>query len=383
MIDLSCLTAAGLAVLRASLHRLFIVPGSEEMAMWKTWAQSRRARGFTLIELLVVIAIIAILIALLLPAVQQAREAARRTQCKNNLKQLGLAFHNYHDTYNRFPTPATLGLTVMSGLRMTSGVSWQTALLPYLDQGPVYNQYDTNRSLFDPANANAVRTILAVFICPSTPRSGATVQYTIPAGTTLGAGFPPTGQAWTMDGGPCDYGTLDGVRSGFFNISSAGQNFGGAREGWGTWTLRVHDNPASSTGGKGGSIRDITDGTSNTILVGEQASRNALYRRRTLIPTTDSEARVQALTGSGAWADTFQGDTWIDGRLYDGTTTGSGGPCAVNCSNARTAGLYSWHEGGAQVALCDGTVRFISQNIAGWTLSSLITARGNEVVGEF
>ncbi len=351
--------------------------------MWKLDARLRKIRAFTLIELLVVIAIIAILIALLLPAVQQAREAARRTQCKNGLKQIGLAFHNYADTYGRFPQPAILGLTMSTGLRMTSGISWQTSLLPFLDQGPVFNIYDSNRSLFDPANVQAVRTILPVFQCPTTPRNALRIQYTIPAGTVLGAGYPATGIAWTMDGGPCDFGTLDGVRSGFFNLSAAGQNFTGAREGWGTWTLRVHDVPAASKGGKGGLLRDITDGTSNTVLVGEQAGRNALYRRRTLVPMSDPEAQVQSLTGSGAWADTFQGDTWIDGRLYDGTTTGAGGPCAVNCSNARTAGLYSWHEGGAQIALCDGAVRFISQNIGGWTLSSLITSQGSEVLGEF
>src|SRR5687767_7224860 len=107
------------------------------MAMLRLNGDSRKGRGFTLIELLLVIAIIAILIALLLPAVQQAREAARRTTCKNGLKQIGLAFHNYADTHGRFPQPAMIGLTVLSGLRMTSAVSWQTMLLPFLDQAPV------------------------------------------------------------------------------------------------------------------------------------------------------------------------------------------------------------------------------------------------------
>jgi prepilin-type N-terminal cleavage/methylation domain-containing protein len=120
----------------------------------------RLKRGFTLIELLVVIAIIAILIALLLPAVQQAREAARRTQCKNNMRQIGLAFHNYHDTHTKFPKPAMLRLTVSSGLIIRGGASWCTMLLPYIEQGNVYSLYNSSLSAYDPANAAAVKTVI-------------------------------------------------------------------------------------------------------------------------------------------------------------------------------------------------------------------------------
>jgi prepilin-type N-terminal cleavage/methylation domain-containing protein len=114
-----------------------------------------RRRGFTLIELLVVIAIIAVLIALLLPAVQQAREAARRTQCKNNMKQLGLAMHNYHDTFRVFPPgwiavdPATNAQSAHEGI---SGFGWGTMLLPQIDQSPLYNQLNLNLAINDPAN---------------------------------------------------------------------------------------------------------------------------------------------------------------------------------------------------------------------------------------
>ncbi len=346
--------------------------------------QGRRRKGFTLIELLVVIAIIAILVALLLPAVQQAREAARRSSCKNNLKQIGLAFHNYHDTHGRFPQPAMIGLTVSSGMVMTSGSSWEIQLLPFLEQAPLYDQLNvTTAGPYNAAvNGAAVATIINTFMCPSTP-SDPIVQFSIPAGTNLGGGFPPTGEQWDMKGGRCDYGTLDGVRGDFSSIARAGHNFTGNRTGWGTWSIRVLDVPAYSSGGSGSKLRDIVDGTSNTILVAEQASRNQLYRKRNLIPTSDPEAAAQQLTGSGAWADLFQGDTWVNGRLYDGTPGADGGPCAVNCSNARTAGLYSWHTGGAQVALCDGSVRFISENVAAWTLFSLITRAGGEVLGEF
>ncbi|OYW24376.1 MAG: hypothetical protein B7Z55_02360 [Planctomycetales bacterium 12-60-4] len=346
--------------------------------------RSRRI-GFTLIELLVVIAIIAVLIALLLPAVQQAREAARRTQCRNNLKQIGLAFHNYHDAHNMLAPPALIGLTVSTGLVIRSGASWCTMLLPGIDQAPLYNQYNSNLSPYDPANANAVGTQLAAFVCPSTPRLDPKVSINIPAGTDLDGSepFPATGAAFVMLGGALDYEAPSGVRSGFSNIAYNGTTYAGPREGWGTWSLRVLDIPSFSSGGKGSRLRDITDGTSNTILVNELTSRNDLFRKRTKIPTSDPEALAQSLSGSGAWADTFKGDTWIDGRLYDGTNTGSGGPCAVNCSNARTAGLYSWHDGGAHILLCDGSVRFVSENIAALTLASLITMQRGEPLGDF
>ncbi len=348
--------------------------------------RGRRRKGFTLIELLVVIAIIAILVALLLPAVQQAREAARRSSCKNNLKQIGLAFHNYHDTHGRFPQPAMIGLTLSTGLVITNGSSWEIQLLPFLEQAPLYEQLDvTSASPYDPAvNGTAVATIISTFMCPSTP-SNPIVEFSIPAGTDIDGPdpLPPTGEQLDMRGGRCDYGTLDGVRGDFSSIARAGQTFNGGREGWGTLSIRVLDIPGVSSGGSGARMRDITDGTSNTILIAEQASRNELYRKRALIPISDPEAAAQALMGSGAWADLFKGDTWVNGRLYDGTPGADGGPCAVNCSNARTAGLYSWHTGGAQVALCDGSVRFISENIAAWNLFSLITRAGGEVLGEF
>ena len=343
---------------------------------------SRRVRGFTLIELLVVIAIIAILIALLLPAVQQAREAARRTQCKNNLKQMGIAFHSYHDVYNQFPKPAIIGLTVSSGLVAHQGVSWATQLLPFLDQAPLFNLYDTSRSHVTPINTPATETILTAFLCPSTPRSANTVEYTIPAGTALDASFPPTGAAWTFRGGASDYATLNGVRGGF---ASAAEPSGvtGNRDGWGTWSIRALDIPFAD-GGNGCRIRDITDGTSNTIQIGEVANRNELWRNGKVIPLPDPEAIAQSLTGGGAWADVFNGELWVEGRLYDGTNpTGQGGPCAINCSNFRGAGMYSWHTGGAQVLLCDGSSRFISENVAQSVLAALITRAKGEVIGEF
>ncbi|MCA9051200.1 MAG: DUF1559 domain-containing protein [Planctomycetaceae bacterium] len=187
-----------------------------------------------------------------------------------------------------------------------------------------------------------------------------------------------------MTGGVLDYDTLDGVRADFNTIAYSGHQPAAARTGWGVWSLRVLDLPQFSSGGNGGKLRDFTDGPSNTILVGEVAYRSKLFRKgREISPTSDLEAYAQVLTGSGMWADLFKGDTWVSGRLYDGTDSGNGGPCAVNCSNAKTAGMYSWHEGGAQLTLADGSSRFISENIDAYTFAALITRGGGEVIGEF
>ena len=151
---------------------------------------ARDRRGFTLIELLVVIAIIAILIALLLPAVQQAREAARRTQCKNNLKQLGLALHNYHDTHGTFP----FGWMAGNDLNVSC---WGIMLLPYLDQGNLYNNWNSSVpafneavALFQPAtavqgNLNVIATPLAMYKCPSSTAKEKS-DYTLPANSSWG-----------------------------------------------------------------------------------------------------------------------------------------------------------------------------------------------------
>src|SRR5712672_3144627 len=125
----------------------------------------RSKRGFTLIELLVVIAIIAVLIALLLPAVQQAREAARRTQCKNNLKQLGLALHGYHDAFQVFPPGYVAGSPFKDGETDTSpGWGWPAMILPQFEQGALHDSINFSLPVQNPANANPIRTILPIFI---------------------------------------------------------------------------------------------------------------------------------------------------------------------------------------------------------------------------
>ena len=330
-------------------------------------------RGFTLIELLVVIAIIAVLIALLLPAVQQAREAARRSQCKNNLKQIGLALHNYHDMANRFPfgyyaTPPAVGL---------NAASWGLMLLPYLDQGPLYQSFDfTSPAMNAPqaphnpavlaANVAVISKKLPAFLCPSTP--GGTDKYNavVPAGA-----FPPfPAMAWTAANS--DYSAASGVLGVY--ATRAYVNFpggaGGDREG----ALGAFSTTSTA---------DLTDGTSNTILVGERTGGATIYNPG----GQQAPASVQAYgpTNGGGWGDVLNAEHWLGGALYDGwANPGSPqGPCAINCTNARGRGFYSFHTGGAHFVMADGAVRFVGQNIDQFTFAGLITRRKGEVIGEY
>ena len=347
----------------------------------------RRTPGFTLVELLVVIAIIGILIALLLPAVQAAREAARRAQCSNNLKQIGIAFHNYHDTQRRFPLPEIVTLQTVSGPIGTTH-SWGLSILPYIEQTSVYDSYNLNLSCWDSVNVTPVATQISGYICPSTPGGDRTITYTIPDGAIL-SGVP----AVSLNGaGPTDYVATTAVTDAFLRIA---YNDGGYtvldnhEEGWALGTVGVVGGPVLEAP-KGGRISDIVDGTSNTIVIGEMASRNTLIRDGQEVALTDVEAQAAALVGGGAWADPFNGSWELSGRLYDGT--GTEGPCAINCSNARcatptsvyrnAAGLFSHHPGGVQVVKADGSVSFLSETIDALAFASMITRAGGEVVSQ-
>jgi len=353
-------------------------------------------RAFTLVELLVVIAIIGILIALLLPAVQAAREAARRSQCSNNMKQMGLAFHNYHDTYRGFPLPA-----ITSAFAFTPGGygqlgtthSWGLSILPFIEQSTIYDNYNLNLPCWAPVNEAAVDTFIPAYVCPSTPLGDRRITYTVPAGA-LG-GMPAMDMLMT-DAGPIDYVAVTNVKHEFLSIAY-NTPISGDLTGWAEGVICVVDDPTNALGQnllpKGGNFAAIMDGSSNTIILGELVSRNDLIRNGvTISPLTDptGEALVQAMAGGGAWADPFNGNWELSGRLYDGTS--DRGPCAINCSNARghpnnflqwAAGLYSYHPGGVQVLLGDGSVRFISETIAGTVFASLISRDGGETVGTF
>ena len=362
-----------------------------------------RKRAFTLIELLVVIAIIAVLIALLLPAVQQAREAARRTQCKNNLKQIGLAMYNYESAYSRFPLPSMLtvgGLGPAIGGMSTSNV-WSLAILPYIDQGNVYNTYNFSLTAWDTANQAAGQSVISGYLCPSTPRVSPGVSYTIPK---LIWGGAITANLSLVNAAAADYITLTRVDSGFMDTASGTSTFTNDLHGWAQGGL-VSNNPVLTVGASavadGGRIADVIDGVSNTLMIGEVCGRNALYRTGyQLVPVTANptdESTWNSFLGGGAWVDPLNGNWELIGRNPDGTgnfdgESSFGGTCFINCSNARAqykqpfqlaAGLYSWHVGGAQVLLCDGSVRLLSQNMSALTFGGLISRNGGETIGEF
>jgi prepilin-type N-terminal cleavage/methylation domain-containing protein/prepilin-type processing-associated H-X9-DG protein len=371
------------------------------------WTNVSRRRAFTLIELLVVIAIIAVLIALLLPAVQQAREAARRTQCKNNLKQIGLGMFNYESSYTRFPLPVFS--SVMNGVGyqglLTSTV-WSLAILPNIDQANTFNLYNSNLSAFDPQNVTAGQTVINAYLCPSTPRSGSTITYSNSLAATNAFGIQTaTGAIGLTNAGAIDYISTTEVQPSFIDYinSTSGTTISDANwQGWASGGITVSGvAPGSIYVPNGGRIADIIDGTSNTTMVGEMAGRNVLYYTGNKIQsssTATDDAGLQSIVGGGAWVDPYNGVWSLNGRNADGT--GAQGPCTINCSNARTstgalaiagyydvdhfsAGLYSFHTGGAHVLLCDGSVRFISANVSNIAMVGLVSRAGGEIPGQF
>ena len=302
--------------------------------------RTRRSRGFTLIELLVVIAIIAVLIALLLPAVQQAREAARRTQCKNNLKQLGLALHNYLDRTDRFPAGYFTAVSV-SGTDTGSGWGWAAMLLPELDQASLYHQIDFSQDIKAPANAKARVTVLNALRCPSEVFAP-TFAVTDAGGVALN---PQIMVAYASYVGVNGNGSVtDSVAT----IMSTNDGF----------LLR---NRAFRAG-------DITDGLSNTFFVGERSSRMSL------------STWVGAVTGAGVDSIRDPGSVEASAALILGHC-GSHMPNNPEVTDADA--LSSFHPQGVQFLLGDGSVRFVASNISQQVYDALATRSAGDLVGEF
>ena len=290
-----------------------------------------------------VIAIIAILIALLLPAVQQAREAARRSSCKNNLKQIGLAIHNYHDVYSTFPNVNAGGLNSSS----LSGASLFASILPQIDQASSFALYDFNKANTDPVNQEVVGQQLPFYQCPS---------------AAMGRQVPR-----------CD---ADNGRSpGNYAVCIGSKDFNQY------WTFREQPKPSlngaivytDTTDGRT-SFRDIRDGASNTLMVGETAYNLPDYK-------FSSGACVgQPRYSFTYWANPFPGSTACTTEY------------AFNPKDIANDGIFdpNWtrsfrsdHAGGVYFTLVDGSVQFLSENIDASLLHALATRHGGEVVGEF
>ncbi len=310
--------------------------------------QSQR-RGFTLIELLVVIAIIAILIALLLPAVQQAREAARRSTCKNNLKQIGLALHNYHDTHRVFP-PGWVS-------RDTNGdasnlLAWGYFILPFMDQAPLYKSINPNIRWIEGSNSSgfsgvtsvvpAATTKIPAFSCPSDTQGLTNLEY--------GPNFRIGKSNYV-----CSY------SPGAWNATSSTGSASGA---WGPFQRNSNVR-----------MRDFDDGTSNTFLIGERNSKTsqAAFWIGTTKEGTGTNRNgywpfVSALTRN------FQWDSGSSANVF-------GNRYLINSGYAWA--FSSLHTGGAHFVFGDGRVRFISENIDSYAYVALATTARGEVNGEY
>jgi prepilin-type N-terminal cleavage/methylation domain-containing protein/prepilin-type processing-associated H-X9-DG protein len=363
-------------------------------------SRSARRAGFTLIELLVVIAIIAILIGLLLPAVQKVREAANRLKCQNNLKQIGLALHNYHDTNGSFP-PGSVHCCPPDSYwgGEPAATTWGIELLPYLEQDNLYKQYDksfagtvncatagTGLYQASPGNLAVLATVVKTYLCPTDPNG---TQLTVPASGSLGAaGVPIAGSSYAAMGGATSTGfspalTTDNYYWDLTVLLSypeppPGQNtsvfdptlYLPPPSNWRgvLHVTQVAPFPSQMRNVGPETVATVTDGTSHTIVVTEYATRTTPGYRKFWGYGRNQYAFSAAMIPQSTRLPDYQACAALE----------YGDPSAI-CRR----GFASFHTGGANAAFTDGSVRFLSTNLDGRVFMAMATIAGGEVLPDF
>jgi prepilin-type N-terminal cleavage/methylation domain-containing protein/prepilin-type processing-associated H-X9-DG protein len=333
-------------------------------------------QGFTLIELLVVIAIIAVLIGLLLPAVQKVREAAAMAQCKNNLKQMGLALHNYHGDRGSFP-PGIVSQLIDPTWRMPpgqcnafpaeTGPGWSffAFMLPYIEQDNLYRSINFNLPISDPANAAARRTVVKLYLCPSDPGSSSAAPVNV---TTCGSPPQPANSPQFMtDAAPCSYvGCLGGG-----DAKNPDPNFGCYE--YQPFNGVFHRNSAIR-------VADIPDGTSTTIGIGE---RSADFVQGTWVGVVPGEEMVYNQTNPPPQFKSNLNQPCQNWRPAITAVVVHGRQYVPNDPNGSPASFHGPHQNGCNFLMMDGSVRFINGSIALATFRALCTRNNGEVPADF
>ncbi len=351
----------------------------------------RKNCGFTLVELLVVISIIGLLVGLLLPAVQAAREAARRMQCSNNLKQLGLALHNYESSNRCFPGG------YYESTRPNDYQPMAVGLLPYLEQQFLSNGYDSRIAPFEERgpigieNVSVINTGISGFVCPSVPGSHDERRYRniikkiLPPGSTstsLSSNLlfhppDPVVVFLTLNAAPSDYIVTTGV-----GLNYASLAFGTAASD--SMDLMGVLRPSKATGRMRNTTAGVTDGLSNTFLLGERTGGKKIYVGRReiqpVIPGSPEPVYPLRMSNGGGWGNFLNGDHILEGGQPTSVAYPPvAGPQGINCNNLRNSSFHSFHPGGCHFLYGDGAVRFLAESTEPQVLAAQISSRNAEV----